>query len=136
MELAFGKTLAYVVLHDSRRQQQPKEPFGHHESFRGPVELELGLTAVESGRALQSLSPASVEQGFSAATSYASPSDGSKRAGEARSSRSGTEIRGNQDEQRTGTEISSAALGQNNQAASAPFYTGMIIMLYSDQTLC
>lgn len=123
MEFAFGKTLAYVVLHNSRRHQ-PKEPFGHQDSFRGPLELELGLPAVESQRALQPLSPASVEQGLSAATSYTSPSDGSTRAGDARNSRSATEIRGNQDEQRTGTEISSAALGQNNQAASAPFYTG------------
>ncbi|KAL6897484.1 fungal-specific transcription factor domain-containing protein [Trichoderma evansii] len=114
------------IVHQTQglKRQQPKEPFGHHDSFRGPVELELGLTAAESRRTLQSLSPASVEQGFSATTSYSSPSDGGKRAGEARSSHSGTEIRGNQDEQRTGTEISSAALGQNNQAASAPFYTG------------
>lgn len=124
MEPAFGKTLADVVLYDSRRQQ-PKEPFGHHDSFHGPLELDLGLPATESRRVLQPLSPASVDQGLSSAASYASPNDGSKRAGDARSTRSGTELRGNQDEQRTGTEISSAALGQNSQTAGAPFYTGM-----------
>lgn len=124
MEPAFGKTLADVVLYDSRRQQ-PKESFGHHDSFHGPLELDLGLPATESRRVLQPLSPASVDQGLSSAASYASPNDGSKRAGDARSTRSGTELRGNQDEQRTGTEISSAALGQNSQTAGAPFYTGM-----------
>lgn len=124
MEPAFGKTLADVGSYESRRQQ-PKESFGHHDSFHGPLELDLGLPAAESRRALQPLSPASVDQGLSSAASYASPNDGSKRAGDARSSRSGTELRGNQDEQRTGTEISSAALGQNSQTAGAPFYTGM-----------
>ncbi|KAL9470861.1 hypothetical protein ACSS6W_008802 [Trichoderma asperelloides] len=118
------------IVHQTQdlKRQQPKERFGHHDSFRRPVELELGHPASDSRRALQSLSPASVEHGLSTATSYTSLSDGSKRAGKARSSRSGTEIRGNQDEQRTGTEISSAALGQNNQAAIAPFYTGIAIM--------
>lgn len=121
MEPAFGNTLADAALYDFRRQQ-PKESY--HDSFHGPLELDLGLPAAEARRALQPLSPASVDQGLSSAASYTSPNDGSKRAGDARSSRSGTELRGNQDEQRTGTEISSAALGQNSQTAGAPFYTG------------
>lgn len=129
---AFGKTLADVVLHDSRRQQ-PKQAFGQHDSFHEPLELDLGLPAAEPRTALQPLSPASVDQGLSSAASYASPNDGPKRAADARSSRSGTELRGNQDEQRTGTEISSAALGQNSQTAGAPFYTGMAIMLQPHQ---
>ncbi|EHK42217.1 hypothetical protein TRIATDRAFT_229782 [Trichoderma atroviride IMI 206040] len=114
------------IVHQTQglKRQQPKETFGQHDSFHGPLELDLGLPAAEARRALQPLSPASVDQGLSSAASYASPNDGSKRAGDARSSRSGTELRGNQDEQRAGTEISSAALGQNNQIAGAPFYTG------------
>ncbi|PTB42669.1 hypothetical protein M441DRAFT_137092 [Trichoderma asperellum CBS 433.97] len=114
------------IVHQTQglKRQQPKEPFGHQDSFRGPVDLELSLPEAECRRVQQSMSPASVEQGLSATTSYTSPSDESKRAGEARSSHSGTDIRGNQDEQRTGTEISSTALGQNNQAARVPFYTG------------
>lgn len=135
MELAFGKTPAYVGLHDSRRQQ-PKESFGHQDSFRGPVDLDLSLPEAESRRVLQSMSPASVEQGLSATTSYTSPSDESKKAGEARSSHSGTDIRGNQDEQRTGTEISSAALGQHNQAGRVPFYTGIAICCNLVSSLC
>jgi hypothetical protein len=132
VELAFGMALADAILYDYRRQQ-PKETFSHHDSFQGPLELDLGLPAAETRRVLQPLSPASVDQGLSSAASYTSPNDGSKRAGDAQSSRSGTEI--HQDDQRTGTEISSAALGQNSQTAGAPFYTGMTIILQPYQSI-
>ncbi|RFU80375.1 dehydrogenase, multihelical [Trichoderma arundinaceum] len=106
--------------------RQLKQTFAHHHPPRAPVELGLDLPAAGSRSLPQSLSPASVEQGLNAVATYASQGGRSSRIGENAGPHSVSESRGNPDEQRTGAEISSAALGQSNQSARAPFYTGMM----------
>lgn len=125
--LAFGKALTDLVSHGFRRQLKQSSGHRHHQP-RVPVELELNRSVAGSRTVPQSLPPASAGQGLNAIATYASHGDGSGKIGDNSGLVAVTDGHGNSDEQRTGAEISSAALGQGNQAARVHFYTGMMVV--------
>ncbi|KAL7941839.1 fungal-specific transcription factor domain-containing protein [Trichoderma barbatum] len=90
-----------------------------------PVQFQLNRSITTSRTTQQSLPLTSVEQGPNAIASFApQDDDSSKVADDSGLATVADGRRGSPDDQRIGAEISSAALGQSNQAARAPFYTG------------
>ncbi|OPB37651.1 zn2Cys6 transcription factor [Trichoderma guizhouense] len=89
-----------------------------------PIQFELNRPVTTASRTVpQPLPQASAEQGPSSIASYSPQGNDSSNIADDSGLAAGTDSRGSPDDQRIGAEISSAALGQSNQAGR-PFYTG------------
>ncbi|KAL6691455.1 fungal-specific transcription factor domain-containing protein [Trichoderma pleuroticola] len=111
------------VLLESNRNSRHK----HSSSLRhnhSPIQFELNRPVTAASRTVpQPLPQASAEQGPSSIASYSPQGNDSSKISDDGGLAVGTDSRGSPDDQRIGAEISSAALGQSNQAGR-PFYTG------------
>ncbi|UKZ45915.1 hypothetical protein TrVGV298_000109 [Trichoderma virens] len=114
------------VLLESNRNSRHKQSPGirHNHPSHAPIQFELNRSITTSRTVPQPLPQASAEQGSNSITSYAPRNSDSSKAVDDGGLAASTDSRGSPDDQRIGAEISSAALGQSNQAARAPFYTG------------
>ncbi|KAJ4863563.1 fungal specific transcription factor domain-containing protein [Trichoderma breve] len=111
------------VLLESNRNSRHKQSSGlrHNHS---PIQFELNRPVTTASRTVpQQLPQASAEQGPSSIASYSPQGNDSSNIADDSGLAAGTDSRGSPDDQRIGAEISSAALGQSNQAGR-PFYTG------------
>lgn len=112
-----------LLMRLSRHKQSPG--IRHNHPSHAPIQFELNRSITTSRTVPQPLPQASAEQGSNSITSYAPRNSDSSKAVDDGGLAASTDSRGSPDDQRIGAEISSAALGQSNQAARAPFYTGM-----------